>query len=181
MGHTHSKQVLTFSLACSNCLTTTESASSNTLVTELNKLRAALTTAERSFLEFSNAVSHKFSITAPAHDKGRKRKPLLFKADVKHKVISFLKPGHKVLSVSRHFRGRWSEIGSSVVGSTTRNNENNQLLFSSHAKSESFTRNFPHDLRPNGAGAGLLTREIINKLRLFAEWKAAKGGKLSRN
>lgn len=94
-----SKQVLTFSLACNNCLTTTESASSKTLVTELNKLRAALTTAERSFLEFSNAVSHKFSITAPAHGKRRKIKPLLFEADsVKHEVISFLKPARKVFS-----------------------------------------------------------------------------------
>lgn len=56
----------TLSLTEINCFTTTTSANNNTLVTELNKHRAALITDARSLIESSNTASQSFSMEAPA-------------------------------------------------------------------------------------------------------------------
>jgi len=58
----------TLSLTEINCFTTTTSANNNTLVTELNKHRAALITDARSLIESSNTASHSFSMEAPANN-----------------------------------------------------------------------------------------------------------------
>jgi len=55
----------TLSLTEINCFTTTTSANNNTLVTELNKHRAALITDARSLIESSSTASHSFSMEAP--------------------------------------------------------------------------------------------------------------------
>lgn len=57
--------IRTLSLTEINCFTTTTSANNNTLVTELNKHRAALITDARSLIESSNTASHSFSMEAP--------------------------------------------------------------------------------------------------------------------
>lgn len=57
----------TLSLTDINCFTTTTSANNNTLVTELNKHRAALITDARSLIESSNTASHSFSMEAPVN------------------------------------------------------------------------------------------------------------------
>lgn len=55
----------TLSLTEINCFTTTTSANNRTLVTELNKHRAALITDARSLIETSKTASHSFSMEAP--------------------------------------------------------------------------------------------------------------------